>query len=271
MRLGLLLAWISAFAISARGADVCEPKDLQGAYGFQLTGQTTISGTPQPSVTLGSLVFDGEGGVSGTSSVKFAGLLLGNPVTGMYEAHKDCSVSWSLQDDSGAYQHFSGIAAPDTRRVKFSQTDPGGPQGGLLVRVAAQECKVSDLLPKYAFTLSGTIIPMTDGGSPNTVAAKGVMEENSHGHFQLTLEGTPPHTTDVSIAIESDCTVEMGFTLPAQGDAAAPPVNLRGILVDDYKQILAIQTDPGAVASARFTTQAPTTTPHMAPAPLPAP
>ena len=250
MRPSLLLGLIFGLAFSANAADYCNPRDFLGTYGFQLTGETTISGEPQPAATLGRLVFDEDGGVSGTSSVKFAGLLLGNPVTGTYEAHRNCSVSWSLQDDSGGYQHFSGVATPDSRRVRFRQTDPGGAQEGLLVRTAAQGCKASDLQGKYAFTLSGNMIPMTEGGAAGTVAGEGVLEEDSHHHFQLTLEGKSPYTTEVAMSVESDCTVEMEFALQKDGTPTA--VKLRGILVDAGKEILAIQTDPGAVVSARF-------------------
>ena len=59
---------------------------VTGAYGFQLSGQTTISGEAQPAAGVGRLVLDGQEGVTGASSVKYAGLLLGNPVTGTYEA-----------------------------------------------------------------------------------------------------------------------------------------------------------------------------------------
>ena len=64
-----------------------------GVYGFELTGNATISASPQPVVSVGRLVFDGVGGISGVASVSFTGLYLGNPVTGKYEAHDDCSVS----------------------------------------------------------------------------------------------------------------------------------------------------------------------------------
>ena len=252
MRLGLLLALITGPALSARAANSCNPRDLEGTYGFQLTGETTISssGEPKPAVSLGRLVFDDSGGVSGTSSAKFAGLLLGNPVTGRYEARRNCSVSFDLQDDSGGHQHFSGVAAPGGVRVRFRQTDPGGVRDGLLVRVPPDGCRASDLKQKYTFTLSGSIVPMTEEGASREVSAKGVMEQDSNHHFRLTLEGSPLHATDVAISVESDCTVEQELMLPVEGNAS--PVKLRGILVDQGKEILAIQTDPGAMVSARF-------------------
>src|ERR1700730_9416796 len=91
----------------AHAADVCNPADLIGPYAFQLSGTTKISGTPKPTASLGRIVFDGEGNLSGTASAMFEGLLLGNPVTGTYEAKSDCTVAWKIQDDSGAFQHFS--------------------------------------------------------------------------------------------------------------------------------------------------------------------
>lgn len=255
MRLGFLLALSSGLALRAGAADYCNPRDLQGAYGFQLTGETRISGGPKPAVTLGRLDFDGEGGVRGTSSVKYAGLLLGNPVTGTYESHTDCTVSWSLQDDSGAYQHFSGTATPDSRRVRFRQTDAGGARNGVLVQVSKEACAISDLRKKYAFTLSGSIVPMVEEGAPVTVTAKGTMAEKGGSHFQVTIERKAPYTTDIDVSVDSDCTVELGMAFSLEGDDPPVPVNLRGILVDAGKEILAIQTDPGALVSARFTAQ----------------
>lgn len=251
MRWSLLLALIPGLALPASAANSCNPRDLEGTYGFQLTGETRISGEPMPAVSFGRLVFDDSGGVSGTSSAKFAGLLLGNPVTGTYEIRADCTVSWNLQDNSGGHQHFSGVAAPGGDRVRFRQTDAGGLRHGVLVRAAAEGCKVSDLREKYTFTLSGSMVPMTEEGVARKVAAKGVMEQDSNHHFHLTLEGSPAYTTDVAITVDSDCTLEQELTLPMDGSAAA--VKLRGILVDAGKEILAIQADPGAMVSARFT------------------
>jgi len=253
MRTAFLPALIHVLAFSAFAASYCNPRDLVGVYGFQLAGETSISGEAKPAASVGRVAFDEDGGVNGTSSVKFAGLLLGNPVSGTYEAHRDCTVSWSLEDDSGAYQHFSGVATPGGRRVSFRQTDPGGVQDGLLVRTGTEECRTSDLKEEYAFTLSGDMIPMTEGSARSAVSVKGVMAQDSHHDFHLTVEGKTPYTTDVAIGVESDCTVTMELAFPMADDNSPVPINVRGVLVDRGREILAIQTDPGAVVSARFT------------------
>jgi len=58
---------------------------------------TTISGTSDPVVGIARMVFDGDGNISGYSSVNFNGLLLGNPVTGKYEVATDCAMNWSCR------------------------------------------------------------------------------------------------------------------------------------------------------------------------------
>jgi hypothetical protein len=73
--------------VSAQTTEVCNPAKLQGAFVFQLSGRTTISGTSQTDRRRRRLDFDGQGALSGVASVNIAGYFPGNPVTGKYEAH----------------------------------------------------------------------------------------------------------------------------------------------------------------------------------------
>src|SRR5437879_7254114 len=139
---------------AVHAGDVCDPTKLVGPYAFQLSGSTTISGAPKPTASLGRITFDGSSSLSGTASATFSGVLLGNPVTGTYEAKSDCSVTWKLQDDSGAFQNFSGTLSSDWSRGQFRQTDPGGAQRGVLQKTS-DTCTAADLRTQYHFTLSG--------------------------------------------------------------------------------------------------------------------
>jgi hypothetical protein len=217
-------------------ADACNINNVSGPYAFQLSGMTTISGDPQPTVGLGRIVFQpsdgfGDGTLSGTSSVTFSGLLLGNPVTGSYEVKTDCSITWQLQDDSGAYQHFSGKLSPDLIRVPFSQTDPGGLRG--IMEKTPDSCTSTDLLRKYNFTVSGSTKAMLPGQTGHDVNARGALDTTRDGNFQ----------------VDSDCTVHFVLTLPSEPQ----PMTMRGFLVDGGKEILGFQTDPGAMVAARLT------------------
>lgn len=230
-------------------ADVCNPSDFQGPYGFRLSGETTISGESKPVASLGRLVLASDGKITGYSTAMFAGYLLGNPVTGTFEARWDCTITWSLEDDSGAFQHFSGVATSDGKTVHFSQTDTGGAQQGSMVRMPVA-CKVSDLRKAYAFTLSGSTVPMAPGEISSTAAAKGLIQSDENANFKLVTGDPPAVPTDVTIAIDAECIVDIQLTLPAAGAIAATPINLRGLLIDEGKEILTIETDPGAMVSA---------------------
>jgi hypothetical protein len=220
---------VLVFAVVAQAADECNPVNLVGPYAFQLSGTTTISGSPEPTVSLGRIVFDGSGKVSGTASVAFSGLLLGNPVTGSYEAHADCSVTWQLQDDSGAYQHFSGKLSPDLVRAPFRQTDTGGTRG--IIEKTSDSCTSTDLQKRYNYIASGSTKAMQPNQVAHNVSAKGTLDTARDGSFQ----------------VDSDCTVHFVLALP---DSNA---TMRGFLVNSGKEILAFQTDPGAMVSARLT------------------
>jgi hypothetical protein len=252
MGVARLLPFIFALGLPACGEDSCTLAALQGPYGFQLSGETTITGDAKPVTALGRIVFDGDGAMSGYSSVMFGGFLQGNPVTGTYDTHSDCTVSWALQDDSGAFQHFSGTFTPDGNKVEFRQTDAGGAQHGIMARTK-DDCKVADLQKSYEFTLSGSSLPMAAGESSNTVALKGMMAADVNGNLKLTLEAEPPVTADVTATVESDCTMALELAIPVEAGGTGTAMKLRGILVNGGKEILTIQTDPGWMVSGKFT------------------
>lgn len=230
--LGRILFVVASFATVA-AADVCDPAQLQGVYGFQLTGPTTISGQSQPVVSVGRLVFDGHGAVNGVSSASFTGLYLGNPVTGMYSAQADCSATWSLQDESGNHQHFAGTMTSDGRRVQFRQSDPGSPSQGTLIR-AANACRDGDFQPRYRLNVSGNRIDVDTGQVSGPVSATGVFER----------------TGDVEVG--DDCFVKLHLAVPIAG-AAPLEMKFRGMLVDGGKQLLGMAVDPGTAVSLRLT------------------
>jgi hypothetical protein len=238
MRTNGLLLLVLVPGLAAQAADVCNPADLLGPYAFQLWGSTDIAGPPKPTVSLGRLSFDGSSSLSGTASATFSGLLLGNPVTGSYEARSDCSVIWKLQDDSGGFQHFSGTLSSDGTRVQFKQTDPGGAQHGIMLKTS-DTCSAADLRTKYYFTVSGSTTPMQPGDAPHVISARGTLDIAENGSFR----------------VESDCSVRFGLALPAQDGKAAElsTMTMRGFLVSGGREILAFQTDPGAMVAAPFT------------------
>jgi len=241
----LLAAAGLAAAVLPATAQVCTPDKFSGAYGFQLAGTTDISGAPKPVSSMGRLEFDGRGGVRGKASVNFDGFLLGNPVTGSYQVRTDCSIEWSLQDTSGAFQHFAGRLTPDFGRATFRQTDRGGAREGRLVRLP-ETCSTAAAAGRYRFSLSGSIRPMETGGRARRISIEGLVSADPAGNLVLSRDGAAAG----AVKVGSDCVVEMDF-IPQPDER----MKLRGVLAAGGSEILAINPDPGAAVNARFTRQ----------------
>ena len=244
----LLCAWI--FALPVAHAAVCDPKAFHGAYGFSLTGTTTIGGPKRPVAVVGRLVLDDSGNLSGISSTSFTGLILGNPVTGKYEAHFDCSVTWSLQDDSGNFQHFAGTMSPDDGHVTFRQTDPGGAGNGTLLRTM-NGCSASSLSGTFKSKASGRTVDVNTAVDSGLVSLRGLLIADGAGTLSLNAGTDQPVVAAGSYEIQSDCFVTLVLEMPA-GEKKTAPMHFRAILSDDGQEVVGIQTDPGTVVAVRL-------------------
>jgi hypothetical protein len=239
-----------ALLLEARlAATACDPKDFAGAYGFLLTGTTTIGGAARPVAVVGRLVLDGWGGARGTSSAAFTGIVLGNPATGSYEVQSDCSVRWRLRDDSASWQNFAGTMTDRGARVTFRQTDPGGAGNGLMLR-APDYCPPSSFRGQFDLTLSGNSVDVYSGRAFGRVSFAGSVEADGAGGLSFTTGTDAPTVKAGTYEFQDGCFVQL--TVPPVGGSRASEMHFRGILVDDGRTLLGMQTDPGAVVSLRL-------------------
>ena len=111
-----------------------------------------------------------------------------------------------------------------------------------MMQKTPETCSEANLQKKYSFTISGNTTPMLPGQIPHTVSAKGTLDVAENG----------------SVEVESDCSVTFELKLPVpDGQAAEPePLKMRGFLVNGGNEILAFQTDPGAMVAAHLTADA---------------
>lgn len=242
----LCLAAISGLPLAAQA---CGRDDVQGAYGFQLSGTINIgTNGPQPMAAVGLLVFDGHGAVGGVSSAALDGYFLGNPATGSYSFKTDCSLRFELRDDSGATQHFSGVATAGGARVEIHQTDPDTGERGVLERTPA-DCNTASLQGAFALSMSGTASQFaTDQPPGSAFSLSGTVTADGAGN--LVLITTAAKTTG-SYQLDSDCVAEM--ELGVSNGESAGIVKLRGVLVNQGKLVLAVESDPARIATARLT------------------
>jgi hypothetical protein len=224
-------------------ASACSQADLDGPFGLLLHGESTISGKSAPAIVLTRLVFDGDGRVSGYSSVNFNGLLPANPVTGTYNLQTDCLVTVSLQGESGARQHFTGKVTP--RGADLQQTNTGAAIHGVMLSTP-DECSLADFRPRYALTLSETSALSPAGNGPSAGSAKGTISTTGSDRFDFNLETL---SGDGTLDVQPDCTVNLKLHL---SDTDIESMSLRGILVNGGRTILAVGTDPAVSVEARL-------------------
>jgi hypothetical protein len=248
-----LLAWIVLLPVAQ--AAVCNPANFQGPYGFVLTGTTTIGSAPRPAAAVGRLVLDGSGQVSGVASTNFTGLYLGNPVTGSYEAHNDCSVSWNLQDDSGGFQHFEGTMSGDGTRITFHQSDQGGAQNGTMLRTA-DGCTSASFRGSYRLTVSGNTFNVDTGLLSGTIGVRGLLTADGAGNVAFSPTTQFPTAPAGTYEFEDGCVVHLALELAA-GDNETALMNFRAVLDNGGREVIGIQTDPGTTVSIRLVRTAP--------------
>jgi hypothetical protein len=241
-RVSSLVAGLLTVGGLAQAQDVCSGNELLGSYGFQLWGAMQISPVSNPAAVLGRLTFGDERKVSGLASVNFNGYYLGNPVTGTYEVETNCHFTFALQDDSGAFQHFEGTVKPDGNVGAVHQSDPGAGGSGVLEK-SPDACKAEEFHGRYAFTMSGVTTPLAPGEAGAKVSRSGVIDADGMGGFTLT-EGASQ--TAGTYTVESSCFAEID--LPDS-------TKLRAVVVKEWKQVLAISTNPALTGTAKFTAE----------------
>ena len=244
------LLFASIFALHVTHAAVCDPEVLRGEYGLSLTGSTTIGGATRPVAIVGRLVLDDSENLSGISSASFTGLIFGNRVTGKYEAHRDCSVMWTLQDDSGNFQHFAGTMSADGRHVAFRQTDPGGAENGILLRTM-DRCSESSLEGRFKLTASGRNVDVNTAIDSGRVSFSGLLIADGTGNLFFASGPDDPPLAQGTYDVLDDCFVELVLQLP-QGERETAAIHFRAILVEDGREVLGIQTDPGTIVALRL-------------------
>lgn len=239
----------SVFTLPVTHAAVCEPKAFHGAYGFVLTGSTTIGGTARPVAVVGRLILDGSGNLTGVSSASFTGLVFGNPVTGCMRLtpHTDCSVTWNLQDDSGNFQHFAGTISADGSRATFRQIDPGGAENGALLRTL-DACSDSSFAGTFNVTASGRSVDVYTAADSGTIFFKGLLIADGAGNLSFAQGPDDPAVAAGTYKQQDGCFVELVLKLPNE----TAPLRFRAIVVENGREVQGIETDPGTTVALRL-------------------
>lgn len=111
----------------------CSTAILRGGYGAGTTGLINTSGNPNdiriktfaPFAEAAYFLFDGQGNLSGSSTVDFAGFVSPVTFTGTYTVNANCTGSLTVDAGSSGIVHRDLVIVDAGKEVEFVSTDPG--------------------------------------------------------------------------------------------------------------------------------------------------
>ncbi len=265
LSIGLTLALTATPA--AHAVQGCGNAQLNGNFAMQFSGTslpavaTGIGGVAVPSnlavppanatavpvAGIAHFYLDGNGNLSGTSSLNLAGSWLQGAVSGAYTVNSDCTVSLTMTDSSGATENFSGVLVGNGQSFFVTQTDAGAGVSGT-AKIQSGTCQTSNISGTFGFQTSGTI-----GATNEPSNSTGVISLDGQGNATLaewrTSNGVSSQSVlSGSIAVNSDCSAVLSLTSQADGSAA----NYFGIVLFDQMrtpQFLLVQSDAGTAVT----------------------
>lgn len=146
---------IACAALPAR-AQTCANASFNGTYFYQLEGNVaTVAGT-EPYVELGQLIADGNGSVSGSSSVSIAGVFATLSLTGSYVVQGDCTGTLTLVANLQSTETIAFQIVNGGQGAVAALSSSGGVLTGRAYRAAnAGHCGNGSLTGSYGYLLSG--------------------------------------------------------------------------------------------------------------------
>jgi hypothetical protein len=263
---GFVLIAVAMFAVSmvpTVQARPCSNATAAGSWSFTVTG-TFFFPSPVgsvPLVNLGVLTFDESGNLVGTQTRNVGGAVGEEKVTGTLSLDPDCTgtvIAQAFDPSSGAPMGtaFTKIVLDDNGRQMHAlitqELDGNGHSfpgvvsgGGERVFAKGEGCTLDTLKGSWGSVINGTIV----GVGP--IAVLGVTKFDGEGHFSMDATAdvhgnvSSQHTTG-TYTVNRSCT---GTTTDSIGDSSA------FVIVGNGKQIIAVSTKPGLVATLQLTKQ----------------
>ena len=227
---GLVLATlILVTSAKARPRHECTQDDLEGAYGYVVTGPLVGVG---PVAAVGLATFDGVGGLRAKDTVSTNGKIVRRTGRGSYIVNVNCTGSAKIGDDFGEFM-FDFMIIPDSggREFSFIVTNQGTVQSGVALKTGDDECSDASLKGTYRVLGAGTNIGVALIGAVGFRVLDGA-GNLTQAEDTFSSNGTISHRIGRSATyiVKADCTLtevfEDGLTL----DGVIVARGVRGIL-----------------------------------------
>jgi len=128
---GLTLVLLLLAPSAKADSDSCSVSALRGSFGIETSGSIVALGPVGPVAEVGVIKFDGEGGVSQTTTVSLNGTIVPNrsSISGNYEVNPDCTgdLSLVLPGAPGATitSHLHFVIVDNGKEVRMVNTGAG--------------------------------------------------------------------------------------------------------------------------------------------------
>jgi hypothetical protein len=246
----------------------CSNATAAGTWGFTTTGVFFFPGAPfpVPIVNVGIFTEDREGNFVGRQTRNVAGAVADETIKGTFSINPDCTgtiVAQAFDPSSGALigtSTMSVVLVDNGRKLRLVFTKSVDPSGKPLAGVLSADgeklfakdseegeegCTLATLKGLWGSAINGTII----GVGP--IAVVGLTKFDGEGHLSMdataVIDGNVfPDQTTGTYTVNQNCT---GTTVDSIGDSST------FVIVGDGKEIIAISTKQGLVATFRLTKQ----------------
>ena len=265
-----VIAALAAFSQAAWAA--CGNESLKGTYG--LDGAGSIYGPPElpvagPFVRVGTVHFDGAGGVRYDTVSSYNGIVTDEPYVGSYTVGADCKFVYSavLPPPINLPVTFAGFVSPTGDRLDYMLVDPAG--AGVyasLYRQPKERCDSSDLAGTYNMISKGVLLPSNPEAGPfvrvGTMTATSDLPNLSFfprpGKFTITATANysglnRTETFSGTYQVQGNCKVRFDYVQPfPTGDV---PARIDGVVVGGNKQVIFMISVQSVVVSGTMTRQ----------------
>ena len=158
--LSIMLLFSCILSLQAQPQTSCSNESLSGTYFYVVSGQIAVSGGSAGYMELGKLVADGNGGVSGHTTVSIAGSLGGFSLSGSYSVQGNCTGTMTLSVSSQFTQTITVQIVDGGESAVMAFSSPGEVVEGRAYRTTsgdASQCGNASLSGAYGYLLSGVV------------------------------------------------------------------------------------------------------------------
>ena len=248
IRIALIIV-LAGFALSSTAWATCSNASLSGTYGFLHSG-TAADGTPIAG--LSQLTFDPSTGTySGQDTQSHDGVLGTSPISATYTIAPDCTVIATVSA-AGISQEIALVATPKGFFSLIQRT--GVTTQGFALKQGSAGCSNAAAEGSFGFSVNGVFLAGAPATGPVAFIGELTFAVNSSGKGEisgrmaasengtiLTFDDEP---VTGSYKIGADCNGTANIKLKGQSE-----MHFTLVVVDNGKQIFAIETDANTVVS----------------------